>query len=162
MLGCCIALFGCQQSQEGDNDQPQARDKGWLTSVPEAEAQAQKENKFVLLDFTGSDWCSWCQKLDAEVFAKDEFSAYASSNLVMVELDFPAKKKLPDDLVKANDALKDKYKVSGFPTLVLLKPDGTRALEQSRLHRRRTCGPDRQIGTGKEEITPLSPRDFPQ
>ena len=125
LLGCCLALLGCQQPQDGDKDKSQVRDKGWLTSVPDAQAQAQKENKLVLLDFTGSDWCSWCLKLDADVLSKTEFADYAKSNLVMVELDFPNQKKLPDDLVKANDALKIKYKISGFPTLVLLKPDGT-------------------------------------
>ena len=85
----------------------------------------QKETKLVLLDFTGSDWCSWCKKLDAEVFSKTEFSDYAKKNLVLVEVDFPAQKKLAAALVKANDALKDKYKITGYPTLIVLKPDGT-------------------------------------
>lgn len=105
--------------------QLQAADVTWLTSVPNAQAQAKKENKLVLLDFTGSDWCSWCKKLDAEVFSQKEFADYAKANLVLVELDFPSQKKLDAALVKANDALKDKYKISGFPTLIVLKPDGT-------------------------------------
>jgi thioredoxin-related protein len=98
---------------------------GWMTSVPDAETQAKTESKLVLLDFTGSDWCSWCKKLDAEVFTKAEFGDYAKKNLVLVEVDFPNQKKLPADLVKANSALKDKYKITGYPTLIVLKPDGT-------------------------------------
>jgi thioredoxin-related protein len=101
-----------------------AADSSWLTSVPEAQAKAKKENKIVFLDFTGSDWCSWCKKLDAEVFTKPEFAAYAKKNLVLVEVDFPHTKAQSDDLKAANAALGEKYEVSGYPTLVAIKPDG--------------------------------------
>jgi len=104
--------------------QLQAADLTWLTSVPDAQTRAKKESKLVLLDFTGSDWCSWCKKLDAEVFSQQQFADYAKNNLVLVEVDFPAQKKLDAALAKANDALKVKYKIAGFPTLIALKPDG--------------------------------------
>jgi thioredoxin-related protein len=117
-IGLC--LLGCWMTF-----QLQAAELTWLTSVPDAQAQAKKESKLVLLDFTGSDWCSWCKKLDAEVFSQKQFADYAKSNLVLVQLDYPAQKKLPEDLVKANDALKTKYKITGYPTLIVLKPDGT-------------------------------------
>jgi len=104
--------------------QLQAADLTWLTSVPDAQTRAKKESKLVLLDFTGSDWCSWCKKLDAEVFSQPQFADYAKKNLVLVEVDFPAQKKLDAALAKANDALKVKYKIAGFPTLIALKPDG--------------------------------------
>src|ERR1017187_4807538 len=61
----------------------------WLTDVPAALARAKAENKTVLLDFTGSDWCGWCMRLKAEVFDQPEFSTYAHANLILVELDFP-------------------------------------------------------------------------
>ena len=115
-----LCLLGCWMTF-----QLQAADLTWLTSVPNAQAQAKKESKLVLLDFTGSDWCSWCKKLDAEVFSQAQFADYAKKNLVLVEVDFPAQKKLDAALVKANDALKDKYKITGYPTLIVLKPDGT-------------------------------------
>jgi thioredoxin-related protein len=102
----------------------------WLTSVPDAKTQAQKESKLVLLDFTGSDWCGWCKKLDAEVFSKPEFEAYAKKNLVLVEVDFPAKKAQSDALKAANKALQEKFKVGGYPTLVVMKPDGTVVWQQ--------------------------------
>jgi thioredoxin-related protein len=102
-----------------------AGDLHWSTSVPEAKAKAQKESKLVLLDFTGSDWCGWCKKLDAETFSKSEFADYAKKNLVLVEVDFPRSKTQSDDLKMANQELAKKYEVSGYPTLVVLKPDGT-------------------------------------
>jgi protein disulfide-isomerase len=101
-----------------------AADASWTTSVPEAKAKAAKENKLVLLDFTGSDWCGWCKKLDAETFSQPEFGSYAKKNLVLVEVDFPHDKEQSDALKAANKALAQKYDVSGFPTLVVLKPDG--------------------------------------
>jgi thiol:disulfide interchange protein len=101
-----------------------AAEPQWLTSLPDAEALAKNENRLVLLDFTGSDWCVPCQKLKEEVLSKQPFLQYAASNLVLVEVDFPLKK-LPKALSDANDALQDKYKVEGYPTLLLVKPDGT-------------------------------------
>ena len=96
----------------------------WTTSVPEAKAKAEKEGKLILLHFTGSDWCPWCKKLDAEVFSKPEFSEYAKKNLVLVKVDFPHHISQSEDLVKANKELKSDYKITGFPTLVLINPDG--------------------------------------
>jgi thioredoxin-related protein len=105
-------------------------DTSWLTSLPAAQAQAKKENKLVFMDFTGSDWCGWCKKLDAEVFTKPEFMAYAKKNLVLVQVDFPAQKEQSADLKAANKALQSKYNVNGFPTLVVIKPDGTIVWQQ--------------------------------
>jgi thioredoxin-related protein len=107
-----------------------AAEAQWLTSVPEAQALAKKENKLVLMDFTGSDWCGWCIKLDKETFSKAEFIDYAKKNLVLVEVDFPNSKPQSAELKAANQALQSKYKVDGFPTLVVIKPDGTIVWQQ--------------------------------
>jgi len=104
--------------------------ESWLTDLPKAQAQAKKENKLVLMDFTGSDWCGWCIKLEKETFSKPEFNDYAKKNLVLVTLDFPNKKEQSDVVKKANKALEKKYDVHGFPTLIALKPDGTVAWTQ--------------------------------
>ena len=77
-----------------------------------------------MLDFTGSDWCGWCIKLNKEVFSKEEFADYAKKNLVLVEVDFPRRKKLSEEQKKANEALQEKYKIEGYPTLVVLNGDG--------------------------------------
>jgi uncharacterized protein YyaL (SSP411 family) len=106
--------------------QTQAAESVWLTDLPKAQAQAKSENKLVLLDFTGSDWCIWCVKLDTDTFSKPGFADYAAKNLVLVQLDYPNKKPQSDDLKKANAALAAKYNPEGiFPTLIAMKPDGT-------------------------------------
>jgi thioredoxin-related protein len=97
---------------------------GWTENFAEAQTKATAENRHVLLDFTGSDWCGWCIKLDKEVFAKPEFKAFGDKNLILVELDFPHGKQLAPKVKAQNDELGRKYKVNGYPTLVLLDPAG--------------------------------------
>lgn len=101
-----------------------AADLLWLTDLPKAQAQAKAEGKLVLMDFTGSDFCSSCIRLHKEVFSTQEFAEYAKKRLVLVELDFPLKKKQPDALKKANAALAKEFKVDGYPTLIVLGADG--------------------------------------
>lgn len=96
----------------------------WQTDLAKAQAQAKAENKRVLINFTGSDWCGFCVKLHKEVFATPEFQSFAQKNLVLVEADFPRKKTLPPALKAANDKLKDEHKIRGFPTLVILDSQG--------------------------------------
>jgi len=91
----------------------------WYTDRDEAKAVAVKENKPLLVDFTGSDWCGYCIKLHAEVFDKPEFEAFAK-NYVLVELDFPSKKPQPAEEKAKNKATQTKFGVSGFPTVLLI------------------------------------------
>ena len=104
--------------------QARAAELQWLTDLPKAQAQAKAENKMVLLDFTGSDWCGWCIKFKTEALDPTEFKDYAAKNLVLVEVDFPRKTPQSAALKKANDALSKQYKVDGFPTFVVLSKDG--------------------------------------
>ena len=101
--------------------------EGWKTDYAAALEQAAKENKMVLLDFTGSDWCGWCVKLEKDTFSKPEFKKFAEQSLVLVELDFPRGKAQSDELKKQNEDLAEKFGVQGFPTLVLLDPLGKEA-----------------------------------
>lgn len=101
----------------------------WLTDLPKAQTQAKTEKKLVMLDFTGSDWCGWCIKLNKEVFSQPEFAEYAKKNLVCVEVDFPNKKKLSPEQKKANDALAAKYKIEGYPTIIVLDSEGKKVGE---------------------------------
>ena len=104
--------------------QIRAEDLQWMTDLPKAQAQAKSEKKLVMLDFTGSDWCGWCIKLHNEVFSKPEFSEYAKKNLVLVEVDFPQRKQQSAQLKKANTALQEKYKIEGYPTIIVLDGEG--------------------------------------
>ncbi len=99
-------------------------DDGWTTDYAKALAQAKAEKKTVLLDFTGSDWCPWCMKLDKEVFADPKFQDYAKKNLILVTVDFPQAKEQPADIKKQNADLQDKFAIQGYPTVVVLSPDG--------------------------------------
>ncbi|MEN9574305.1 MAG: Thiol-disulfide isomerase or thioredoxin [Verrucomicrobiota bacterium] len=101
-----------------------AADLKWLTDLPQAKAQAKAEGKLVLLDFTGSDFCSSCIRLHKDVFSAKEFAAFAKERLVLMEVDFPLKKKQPAALKAANEALSKEFKVDGYPTLILLASDG--------------------------------------
>jgi thiol-disulfide isomerase/thioredoxin len=96
----------------------------WLTDLPTALARAKKENKAVLLDFTGSDWCGWCMKLKSEVFDQFDFAVYANANLIMVEVDFPRRKTLSLQQMNANENLASKYHIEGYPTIIVLNSDG--------------------------------------
>ena len=95
--------------------------EGWETDVDAALALAKKENKAVMLEFTGSDWCPPCIMMGKEVFSKDEFLKAASKDYVLVHLDFPKKDK---ELAEKNQPHLEEYKVKGFPTVVLLDSEG--------------------------------------
>ncbi|MDB6109311.1 MAG: thioredoxin [Pedosphaera sp.] len=92
----------------------------WLADVEAAQTKARRESKFVLLDFTGSDWCGWCMKLKKEVFDTPEFATFAKQNLVLVELDFPHHKPQSPAQKQLNAKLAQTLDIKGFPTIVVL------------------------------------------
>lgn len=98
----------------------------WPTDYAKAMETAKRENKRVLLDFTGSDWCGPCIQLKKRAFSRPEFINYAEKNLVLVEVDYPQRKKQAPALVKQNERLAKEYGIEekGYPTLVLLDPAG--------------------------------------
>ncbi|RYD61526.1 MAG: thioredoxin family protein, partial [Verrucomicrobiaceae bacterium] len=98
--------------------------EGWMTNWEEAKAKAKAENKPILINLTGSDWCGWCIKVEKEVFSSKEFQEYAAANVILMEADFPKKKELPADLKKQNEALKKQYLAGGYPTVWLLDAEG--------------------------------------
>ena len=90
----------------------------------EALSQAKAENKKVLLDFTGSDWCPYCQDLDHEVLSSQAFQAFSVEHFIFVVVDFPRQTALPDDIRDQNEMLRKKYGVDGYPTLLVADSDG--------------------------------------
>ena len=97
----------------------------WIEDYDLALQQANDQDKVVLINFTGSDWCGWCKKLVKEVFSQPEFAKYASENLVLLKLDFPTTfKKLPQDVQMNRIELQEKYKVEGYPTILLTDAQG--------------------------------------
>ncbi len=96
----------------------------WLTDYEEARAQAGKQSRPILVNFSGSDWCGWCIKLDEEVFEKEEFKKFADEKLVLFVADFPRSKEQADELKTQNRSLMEKYGIQGFPTILLLDAEG--------------------------------------
>lgn len=96
----------------------------WIDDFAVAKAKAQEKDKLMLVDFTGSDWCGWCIKLRKEVLDTPEFDAYAKDRFVLMEVDCPHKKKLDVMLAQQNQKLCQQYKISGFPTVLVLNPEG--------------------------------------
>ena len=96
-----------------------------MTNFEAARKQAAAEDKVLLIDFTGSDWCTWCVKLRKEVFVQPEFVAGTKDRFVLVELDYPKDQKLiPEAVAKQNAELLKKYPVSGYPTVLLCDSEG--------------------------------------
>ena len=102
----------------------------WQTDYKQALAQAAQENRRVLLDFTGSDWCPGCIRMEKEVLNQPDFKKFAARNLVLVKLDFPTRKQLPPAEAEQNRKLQQKFDVEGFPTYVLLDPSGKEVRRQ--------------------------------
>ena len=99
---------------------------GWTDDFDAAKKQAAAENKLLLVDFSGSDWCGWCKKLDREVFAKPEFLKGAKKDFVLVMVDSPNDKNLlSQKAAEQNPKLVNKYNVHGFPTVLIMDSDGT-------------------------------------
>lgn len=96
----------------------------WQTDLPAACRQAEKENKLVLIDFTGSDWCSACVRLRRTVLDTPSFREFADSRFVLLEVDLPLKKSLNPELQRRNEEIANHYGVAGFPTLMVINPQG--------------------------------------
>jgi len=117
LLSALVALLVPRLSAADEN-------VAWQTDYKQALAQAAKEHKQVLLDFTGSDWCPYCVQMDKEVLEKPEFKKYADQNLVLVKLDFPRKKQLPSAEAAQNRSLQQQFSIDGFPTYILVNAYG--------------------------------------
>nr|MBP6174481.1 thioredoxin family protein [Saprospiraceae bacterium] len=120
MLAIVISanLISCAQTPAKDaNNGYKAEQEGWLVNLDEAYALSKKTNKPIMANFTGSDWCGWCKRLSAAVFVKDDFKAWAKKNVILLELDFPRGKAIPDAIRTQNANLQQAFQVSGYPTI---------------------------------------------
>ena len=111
-------------------------DLGWLSELPTAQSRAKQEKKSVLVFFHGSDWCPPCVEMQRELFASPEFANFARTNLVLVDVDFPAKRKQEEAVRRSNLALKAKFNLSpdpseGFPTIALLDDAGHTVFQET-------------------------------
>ena len=99
----------------------------WETSYKSSITKAQNQNKKIILVFQGSDWCGPCIKLSKEIWSTEDFIAYSKENYILIQADFPRKKKnaLDKEQQKINNFLAEKYNPNGyFPLVVVLNKNG--------------------------------------
>ena len=101
----------------------QQKELVWHTDVNKAIELSVKTEKPLFMFFTGSDWCGWCKRLVKEVFVKPEFKKWANNSVILVELDFPKRTKLPEATQKQNRELGKMFGVRGYPTIWFINPE---------------------------------------
>lgn len=118
LIACLVLLFSSVHAVSGTSK------LNWMTNYENASIKAKREKKAILLFFTGSDWCSWCHKLENEALDTTDFSDAVGDQFVFVVVDFPLKMSLDQNTTAQNKELQKKYDVKGFPTVVLLDENG--------------------------------------
>ena len=125
----------------------------WHSDMMKAYELSKSTKKPIFAFFTGSDWCGWCKKLQKEVFSKSAFITWANENVILVELDFPRTKKLPDDLARQNAELQQVFQVKGYPTIwmfYLIKDETSKRFTIDGLG---SLGYPSRPESGKEEVS---------
>ena len=120
-MGFCQEPPRLQQGQ-----QPQQAIKStWANSWEEAVKLSKQSGKPIMLQFAGSDWCVWCQRLEQDVLSQPEFVKW-SDRVIKLRVDFPANFQLPKREQKQNEVLKEWYGdfVKSYPTCLFIQPDG--------------------------------------
>jgi thioredoxin-related protein len=128
----------------------------WYTDLATVHEISKSSNKPIFGFFTGSDWCGWCHKLQANVFAKKEFIDWANKNVVLLELDFPKRKQLPAELVQQNSGLQQAFQVRGYPTIWIFRTTKDEATNNFNITALGSLGYPQGAEVGKEEVKFLS------
>ena len=99
------------------------KNEGWHVKLDDAFNESKKTGKPIMANFTGSDWCGWCKRLDQSVFHQPGFADWAKKNVVLLELDFPRRFKLPNEIAAQNRSMQQSLGVRGYPTIWLFDLD---------------------------------------
>ena len=129
LLSAGIALLTVACEKSTNATPPSKAQSNWLTDYKQAQQEAKRSRRLLLLDFTGSDWCGPCILFRRNVFSKPEFKEYASKNLVLMEVDFPKAKQQSATLKEQNMQLAMQHQVEGFPTIIVLTGEGRKVWE---------------------------------
>lgn len=97
----------------------------WMHDLDAAREKAATENKLLLVEFTGSDWCKHCLMQKKKVLENAEFERWVTRHCVPVEVDVPndAARVGGEIQKKLNKLICDDYGVKSFPTLRILTPE---------------------------------------
>jgi len=132
----------------------------WHTDLNKARELSEATKKPIFGFFTGSDWCGWCHKLEADVFAKEAFVTWAKKNVILLELDFPRRKQLPAELAQQNQALQQALGIRGYPTIWLFTVTEDRTTQNMNLNTLGSLDYPSGSEIGKEEVKFLNDADL--
>ena len=119
-MGACVAASAAKLSKSVPS--------GWGEDFAAAQKAAAAGDKYILLAFSGSDWCGWCVKMDKDIYSDKKFIRSAKKDFELVLIDSPQDKSILSPLAKKqNPGLLKKYGIRGFPCSILVHPDGTEA-----------------------------------
>ncbi|MDD4317650.1 MAG: thioredoxin family protein [Victivallaceae bacterium] len=124
----------------------------WMTDFNKAAEVATKEKKPIFILFTGSDWCGFCIRFHREFFAKDAFKSFAKEDLVLLEADFPRRKKIDAATKAQNQKLAQKYGVEGYPMVFITDAEGKVIFQSGYGDFRKAKSPEAYIKLLKEKI----------
>jgi|688.fasta_scaffold164970_2 protein disulfide-isomerase len=153
LYGCIVIAFLLLQSLTSCA-QPAEKNNGlkWYTNLDEAQILSNTSKKPIFGFFTGSDWCGWCKKLQAEVFAKPEFVAWAKKNVILLELDYPRAKEQSPEIKQQNASLQQTFQVRGYPTCWLFYVKDNAETKQKSIEAMGSGGYPQGATPGKEEV----------
>jgi thioredoxin-related protein len=131
---------------------PKKEELKWYDDLMKANEISEKTKKPIFAMFTGSDWCGWCKKLQADVFAKPEFVKWAEKNVVLMEVDFPRGKQLSPVLQQQNNSLQQSFGVAGYPTVWMFYLKKDEAAQKFNIIPLGSLGYPTGTQPGKEEV----------
>ncbi len=147
-----LFLLGIQFSCTAQPAPGNASDLSWYTDLAKAREISEATKKPIFGFFTGSDWCGWCHRLQANVFAKESFIEWAKKNVVLLELDFPRRKEIPAELAQQNQSLQQAFGVRGYPTVWLFYVTEDQKTHNLNLTALGSLGYPQGAEAGKEEV----------
>lgn len=122
IVGICLFCFAANASPVRTHG---AELGEWTQDIDAARELAKKENKYLFINFTGSDWCGWCQLMDEHVFTQPGWKEFAAKRLALAFIDSPRDPSLvPEEYRSRNRKLRKQYGVRGYPTFIICGPDG--------------------------------------
>ena len=135
IIFCCWNLCVAEVLTEGH------KAGQWTMDYQAAKKYAQDNKKVLFINFTGSDWCGWCKLMDKAVFADPQWAEFAKKELSLAYIDFPQNKNLvPAKFVEQNAVLKTSFEIKGYPSYVVIQPDGKTILGRLGAERNITAG----------------------
>lgn len=132
----------------------------WYTNLDSVVTLSNETKKPIFGFFTGSDWCGWCIKLQRDVFAKAPFVEWANKNVILLELDFPRTKVLPQELKTQNQSLQQAFGIQGYPTIWIFTAAKDESTQNYQLTAWGKLGYPQGAEKGKEEVKFLADADL--